>query len=163
MFISLRSCRKHFIVRSYGVLSDLPCEQCMAKTAQDPIQNIPKIYKEKIPQYIYKNVNYLDKMWIDLNFLNENLYLKKMYNGSLDIDYNPLLLYRNKLNKNINDLRNRFSSDKSTLYSLNYLKGNIEQVCLFLNLFIIFFLDFMLVFFVIFLLHLFYLFIFSFS
>jgi hypothetical protein len=28
MFVSVRSCRKHYLVRSYGVQPDLPCSEC---------------------------------------------------------------------------------------------------------------------------------------
>ena len=76
----LRPCGKHYIVRSTGVDPMLKCEQCALQNeflkAKEPL---PEIYEDDIlAQYIWKGVNYTNKIWNDLNFLDENHLLKKV-------------------------------------------------------------------------------------
>lgn len=66
-------------------------------------------------------------MWIDLDFLNENIFLKKV-SPNLEITHNPLLLDRKNLHRNIIDLRERFPTEINGSLVLSSLKGDTEQV-----------------------------------
>lgn len=127
MFCNVRPCRKHYIIRSNGVPADFPCEQCSAKQAQEPPQYLPHIYHDTLPVYIWSQKNYLEKMWTDLSFLSENIFLRKAL-PDLEIEFNPLLLTRNKLGQNIMDFRERFSDGKGASDTLECLRGPEEQV-----------------------------------
>jgi hypothetical protein len=66
-------------------------------------------------------------MWIDLDFLNENIFLKKV-SPNLEITHNPLLLNAKNLHRNIIDLRDRFTTGVNGSLVLSSLKGDTEQV-----------------------------------
>jgi hypothetical protein len=98
-----------------------------SKEAQVADQHVPSIYNTPLPQFIWSNTNYLEKMWIDLDFLNENIFLKKV-SPSLEITHNPLLLNAKNLHRNIIDLRDRFPKGVNGSLVLSSLKGGTEQV-----------------------------------
>ena len=127
MFANVRPCRKHYIIRSNGVPADLPCEQCSAKQALEPPQYVPHIYDETLPIYIWSQKNYLEKIWNDLNFLSENIFLRKAL-PDLEIEFNPLLLNKKKLGENILDYRDRFNDGKNASDTMEFLRGPEEQV-----------------------------------
>ena len=127
MFVNVRSCHKHYIMRTYGVPSDLPCEQCGAKQALEMPQYLPQIHNEPLPQFIWSKKNYLEKMWTDLKFLNENIFLRKIL-PDIDTDFNPLLLSKNKLELFSSEYKGRFLNGEKAIETLNHLRGQIEQV-----------------------------------
>ena len=45
MFVGMRNCGRHYIVRSHGVQADLPCEQCKSKEYDRPKGALPAITK----------------------------------------------------------------------------------------------------------------------
>jgi hypothetical protein len=98
-----------------------------SKDAQVADQHVPPIFNTPLPQFIWSNTNYLEKMWIDLDFLNENIFLKKV-SPNLEITHNPLLLNTKNLHRNIIDLRDRFPTGVNGSLVLSSLKGDTEQV-----------------------------------
>lgn len=101
MFIGLRSCRKHYLIRSAGVSPDIPCEQCLTTKASQSTEYVPKITSHLFPQYLWHGTNYLDKLWTDLQFL-QNISLMKDLNHIFDYQYNPLLLSKTSYNSLLN-------------------------------------------------------------
>ena len=71
-------------------------------------------------------MSYLENMWSDMAFLDQNLFLKKVA-PELELSFNPLLLARRSLYENIHILRTRFGR-KGAEGGLDYLKGRTEQV-----------------------------------
>ena len=147
MFIGLRTCRQHYLVRTDGVSSDLPCSECarmvyragssvipaLAPTEEkdelseatkeaaksSKVEKIktfkpykpPKFTKvgvpdkvsefKPLPQFIWHDVNYLEKMWEDCNFLNENLFVTRFVSDTFHPMFNPLLLDHDELGKSL--------------------------------------------------------------
>ena len=135
MYIGLRSCGNHYLVRSDGVDSDLPCEQCGADRATNPKKYIPRATKGVFPQFLWHGENYLDKMWGDLKFLDRVDLLKPM-KTKFDVTDNPLLLSKHRLSYVLEDIVR--ANDGRTkkllgirsdvdLTCLNHLKARIEQ------------------------------------
>ena len=58
MFVGMRNCGRHYIVRSHGVQADLPCEQCKSKEYDRPKGALPAITKGAyVPSFIMSNNN----------------------------------------------------------------------------------------------------------
>ena len=122
--VGLRSCGKHFLVRSNAVPNDTPCECCMAKLLAAPDLVVPSAIQdesENLQQFIWHGVNYLEKLWSDIDFLDENILLKSVF-PDLDVKYNPLLL----LSQDFGDVLNEVTVQDGKV--LNYLRGRQEQV-----------------------------------
>jgi len=144
MYIGLRNCHQHYLVRSDGISADLPCEECAKiqfRNGENVIPALPlsskvapelKITKFKpmtylstggaptsappgtgtgtgiggaasagrkkntefhpLPQFIWHDKDYLEKMWIDCNFLEENLFVTRFMSDEFVTTNNPLLL-----------------------------------------------------------------------
>ena len=88
---TIYQCGSHYLVRSDGVPSDLPCEQCQTKKFSKPNDIAYASGNEILPQFLWHGVNYLEKMWIDLKFLEKSAPLKK-YFPEFIVDGNPLML-----------------------------------------------------------------------
>ena len=120
MYIGLRECGKHYLVRTDGVPSDLPCEHCQANKFSKPNDIVKASASERLPQFLWHGKNYLEKMWGDLKFLEKCAPLGK-YFPEYRIDGNPLLL----------DIRGYFDGLEaigiSSTNPLDSLKGRIEQ------------------------------------
>jgi hypothetical protein len=104
------------------VPQDLPCEQCATRDFNKPNPIVPQISDdEPLPQFIWKGINYLEKMWIDSSFLQDNLLIKKTV-PDLDTKFNPLFLFRDAYRSNLDSLVEG-SNDP-----LTFLKGKMEQI-----------------------------------
>ena len=122
--VGLRSCGKHFAVRSNAVPNDLPCECCRAQLLAQPDLVVPSALQdpeENLQQFIWRGVNYLEKIWTDVDFLDENILLKKAF-PEFEIKFNPLLL----LSRDFQDVLEVVSVQDGKV--LEYLKGRQEQV-----------------------------------
>lgn len=122
MFIGLRTCGNHYLVRSSGVPKDLPCEQCIAQELDQPKDAVPNVFKESLAQFIWKGQNYLEKMWTDLDFLEEVSLLKKAFSKE-DFKGNPLLLS----NDIIVTLLNRLEKYDNVDINGNLCNRNLER------------------------------------
>ena len=127
MHVNVRPCRLHYIVRTPDVPSDLKCEQCEAKNALKPARALPPIFETPLPPFVWGNINYLENMWEDLQFLKENVFLRKIL-PNLEIENNPLLLPNNEKELYFMEFRNRFPNGKEASAALENLKGRTEQV-----------------------------------
>ena len=135
MFIGLRQCGNHYMVRSVGVPPDLPCEQCGASKASNFKQFIPQATDKLFPQFLFHGENYLDKMWIDTQFLG-TVMLMNQYFGQFDCFMNPLQLTKQKIAEVMEDII-LFASDLKQnkdglagyidVKPLNNLKGKYER------------------------------------
>ena len=122
MFVGLRNCRKHYLVRSEGVPSDLPCEQCATRDYSKP-NTLVKTAKaeDSLPQFLWHGNDYIEKMTSDMSFLQENVPLQRRV-PELSVKGNPLLLLRHNLKGNLDSLS---VSKKDTF---NQLRGRKEQL-----------------------------------
>lgn len=127
MHVNVRPCRLHYIVRTPDVPSDLKCEQCEARNALKPVRALPPIFETPLPPFVWGNINYLENMWEDLQFLKENVFLRKIL-PNLEIENNPLLLPNNEKELYFTEFRNRFPNGKEASAALENLKGRTEQV-----------------------------------
>ena len=122
--VGLRSCGKHFLVRSNAVPNNTPCECCRAKLLAAPDLVAPSALQddtENLQQFIWHGVDYLEKLWTDLDFLDENILLKRAF-PHLDVKYNPLLLLSDDFSKVLGQV----TVEEGEV--LHYLKGRQEQV-----------------------------------
>lgn len=135
MYIGLRACGNHYLVRSEGVAPDIPCEQCAADRATNPKEYIPRATKEVFPQFLWHGDNYLNKMWSDTKFL-EHVDLLKHLKNKFDFENNPLFLSKHRLSYvledivRVNDNRTKkllgIRSDVD-MSALDELKARIEE------------------------------------
>ena len=95
VLIGLRKCGKHYLVRSSSVPQDIPCEACGAAKLAKPSLVVkdpfPKDENEIFHQFIWHGQNYLERMWIDTDFLQQSHLLNIVF-PDLHLYYNPLML-----------------------------------------------------------------------
>jgi hypothetical protein len=155
MYIGLRVCGRHYLVRSDFVPSTLPCEQCIARTNAQPKLLVPSMAatlgvdvggsggggageeshnKVTLPQFVWHGVNYVDKMWNDLDFVSGVSALKR-YTCGIDPHMNPLLLsgeevrdFYGTLNKIHATTSRAQGGSGADLQILQRLKGRVEQL-----------------------------------
>lgn len=127
--IALRPCKKHFLVRSSGVPADLKCEQCEGKKTVENANMTAKLYNNPFPPFIYKESNYLEKVWTDLAFLQDFECIRKLY-PDFHFDRNPLLLDSSSSEQLVNSLRKSSTKNKkqNNVDPLSDLKGKREQL-----------------------------------
>lgn len=113
--IGRRSCGKHYLVRTSGVPSDLPCETCKVAQAGDSNSIDRKIY-DSFPVFIWQGANYLDKLWADSALLAGYTWLFP----DMAIKSNPFMLDAH-LQEELMGGRTRKTADP-----LNHLKGKRE-------------------------------------
>jgi hypothetical protein len=121
MFVGMRACRRHYLVRSDGVPTDLPCEQCQGREYAKTNALVGAAAADGLPQFIWHGKNYLDIMHGDLSFLEDVIPLREKV-PELTIQGNPLLLLRAPLKKGL-DLANTSKMDPFA-----QLKGRHEQI-----------------------------------
>ena len=135
MFIGLRKCGNHYLVRSVGVSPDLPCELCGASKASNFKQFIAQATDKLFPQFLFHGENYLDKMWVDTQFLGTVALLQR-YFGQFDCFMNPLHLTKDKIAEVMDDIIKYgadLKQDKEGLAGyidlkpLNNLRGKYER------------------------------------
>ena len=126
MMIGLRACGRHYLVRSESVPPSLPCQECVVKEYCEPSTIVPSISDELLPQFLWHGENYLDRMWSDLDFLDEVVPLKKHLMDT-DLKMNPLLLPRAALKRLLTEA-NQGTKGSDALGMLTTLTGRIEQV-----------------------------------
>lgn len=122
--VGLRSCGKHFLVRSNAVPNNTPCECCRAKLLATPDLVAPSALQddtENLQQFIWHGIDYLEKLWTDVDFLDENILLKRAF-PQMDVKYNPLLL----LSEDFSSVLGQVTVEDGPV--LHYLKGRQEQV-----------------------------------
>ncbi len=85
ILVGLRSCRRHYLARSSNVPQDIPCEACQALSMSQPSLVVPTPYKEEgnetevMQQFIWHGKDYIEKIWKDTTFLNQNFLLKNIF------------------------------------------------------------------------------------
>jgi hypothetical protein len=121
VFIGIRNCRRHYLVRSEGVPADLPCEQCAGKSYSKPNDIVLSSSSDLLPQFIWHGKSYLEKIWTDFDFLTENIAIKKFL-PELVIKGNPLLLSNDKYFKALESIGVNIHDP------LRFLRGRLEQV-----------------------------------
>ena len=125
VLIGLRSCRKHYLARSSNVPQDIPCEACTAASLARPSLVMPAPYADKetevLQQFIWHGKDYLEKLWTDTTFLNDNFLLKNVF-PSLTVDYNPLML---PVDEYVSVLEKTHHAKGD---GLMFLRGRMEQV-----------------------------------
>eukprot|EP00605_Chrysophyceae_sp_TOSAG23-4_P001865 GSChrysophyteH1.ASY1.ANO1.2057.1 assembled CDS len=123
--IGLRACRKHYLTRSSNVPQDIPCEACQAASMARPSLVAPAPFqddeREVLQQFIWHGKDYLEKIWEDTKFLNENFLLKNLF-PEIVVEYNPLILPLDEYNA-VLESTNGVKGD-----GLTYLRGKVEQV-----------------------------------
>lgn len=122
MLTGLRSCRKHYLVRDTSVPPDLPCQECALKQFGNTNMLLPPVSNYPMPQYLWHGQNYLDRMWSDLDFLDDIILLKHLL-PDLDTKLNPLLLTRDSLKSSLKKVIKKQDLPKQ---ALKFLKGRIE-------------------------------------
>lgn len=152
MYIGLRVCGKHYLVRSDFVPPKLPCEQCTAKANAQPKMLVPSMASTlgvdaglpngkdiaagqnqvTLPQFIWHGVNYIDKMWNDLDFIGDVDALRR-YQCGIDPSMNPLLLPKEEIKEFYGMLNQIHATNTKTgsgkdLKIMQRLKGKMEQL-----------------------------------
>lgn len=131
MMLGLRSCGKHYLIRTLGVPANLPCEQCAAKAAEIAQESVPSVMEEQIPQFIWHGESYLNKMWTDTDFLAD-VSLLGYFTDEIDVTFNPLLLTNEKMQSIVRGVVATATPSHSTAANaskllLKRLKGRREK------------------------------------
>jgi hypothetical protein len=139
MYVGLKSCGNHYLVRTDMVPPDLACAECETRVKSQPRVIVPSLasalgaptdpYKTTLPQFIWHGKNYIDKIWNDCGFLNENDALSR-YRSDVDPALNPLFLSSEDM-KELYGMLNSIQADLKVpggedLMVLSHLKGQDE-------------------------------------
>lgn len=139
MYVGLKSCGNHYLVRTDMIPPDLVCAECETSARAQPRVMVPSLasalgaptdnYKTTLPQFLWHGKNYIDKIWDDCSFLNENDALNR-YRSDVDPGLNPLFLSGDDM-KDLYGMLNAIQADLvidrgGDLKVLSHLKGQDE-------------------------------------
>jgi len=133
--VSLRPCGQHYLIRSNGVSHDIKCEQCLLQNKyKNAKEIIPHIYPEHIlSQFVWRGYNYMDKIWTDLDFVDDVHFMKKAFPNET-FTSNPLLISNETISEALHALKIGNKDGSNDLFSsksvdpLRTLRGSHEKL-----------------------------------